>query len=276
MSNRVAIRIKENGIAVVTLNRPEKMNAIDLEMFQAITAAGESLMNNRAVKAVVIHGEGAGFCAGLDLSNFAEEGPSGMALGSPEIGKAPNLYQKVAWVWKEVPVPVIAAVHGVCFGGGLQISLGADMRYVHPDTKFSIMESKWGLVPDMAGTQILRDLCRVDIAKELTFTGRVFSGEQAVQYGIATEVASDPLAKAMEVAESIVALSPDAMVYAKQLFEEGWQCSREDGLLLEETLQAKLIGSDNQKEAIRAGMQKSQGNFELRMQDAFYEGELIK
>lgn len=276
MSNRVVVKIQENGIAVVSLNRPEKMNAIDLEMFQEITAAGESLMNNRAVKAVVIHGEGSGFCAGLDLNFFSEGGPAGMALGSPEIGKAPNVYQKVAWVWKEVPVPVIAAVHGVCFGGGLQIALGADIRYVHPETKFSIMESKWGLIPDMAGTQILRDLCRVDIAKELTFTGRIFSGEQAEQYGIATEVAIDPLAKAMEVAESIVALNPDAMVYAKQLFEEGWQGSREDGLLLEETLQAKLIGSDNQTEAIRSGMEKSQGNYKLRMQDAFYEGELIK
>ncbi|WP_166424655.1 crotonase/enoyl-CoA hydratase family protein [Paraglaciecola sp. 20A4] len=276
MSNRVVVTIKENGIAVVTLNRPEKMNAIDLDMFESITAAGESLINNRAVKAVVIHGDGAAFCAGLDLSSLAEDGPDEMALGSPKIGKAPNLYQKVAWVWKEVPVPVIAAVHGVCFGGGLQIALGADMRYVHKDTKMSIMESKWGLIPDMAGTQILRDLCRVDIAKELTFTGRIFNGEQAVQYGIATEVAIDPLAKAMAVAESIVALSPDAMVYAKQLFEDGWQCSREEGLLMEETLNAKLMGSENQMEAVRSGMSKSKGNYKPRMQDAFYQGNWIK
>lgn len=271
MSNRVIVNIKENGIAVVTLSRAEKMNAIDLDMFEAITAAGESLMNDRAVKAVVIHGDGPAFCAGLDLNNFAEDGPQGMELGSPEIGKAPNMYQKVAWVWKQVPVPVIAAVHGVCFGGGLQIALGADIRYVHPDTKLSIMESKWGLIPDMAGTQILRDLCRADVAKELTFTGRIFNGEQAVEYGIGTEVASDPLAKAMEVALSIVALNPDAMVYAKQLFEEGWQCSREDGLLMEETLQAKLIGSDNQLEAIRSSMTKSPGEYKLRMQDGFFQ-----
>ncbi|WP_159819190.1 crotonase/enoyl-CoA hydratase family protein [Colwellia sp. 20A7] len=276
MSSRVLVNIKENGIAVVTLNRSEKMNAIDQDMFKAITAAGESLKNNRAVKAVVIHGEGAGFCAGLDLSNFSEDAPEVLALGSDEIGKAPNMYQQVAWVWKEVPVPVIAAVHGVCFGGGLQIALGADMRYVHQNTKLSIMESKWGLIPDMAGTQILRDLCRVDVAKELTFTGRVFNGEQAVQYGIATEVANDPFAKAMAVAESIVALSPDAMVYAKQLFEEGWQCSREEGLLMEETLNAKLMGSENQMEAIRSGMSKSKGNYKPRMQDTFYKGEMLK
>lgn len=276
MSDRVAVNIQENGIAVVTLSRPDKMNAIDLAMFEAIADAGEALKNNRQVRAVVIHGDGAGFCAGLDLSSFAGEGPKALALGSPEIGKAPNLYQKVAWVWKEVPVPVIAAVHGVCFGGGLQIALGADIRYVHKDTKLSILESKWGLVPDMAGTQILRDLCRVDIAKELTFTGRVFSGEQAVQYGIATEVVDDPLAKAMTTAQKIVGLSPDAMVYAKQLFEGGWQCSREEGLLMEETLQAKLIGSANQLEAIRAGMTKSDGNYQPRMQDAFYSGPMIK
>ena len=276
MSSRVLVNIKENGIAVVTLNRSEKMNAIDQDMFKAITATGESLKNNRAVKAVVIHGDGAGFCAGLDLSNFSEDAPEVLALGSDEIGKAPNMYQQVAWVWKEVPVPVIAAVHGVCFGGGLQIALGADMRYVHQDTKLSIMESKWGLIPDMAGTQILRGLCRVDVAKELTFTGRVFNGEQAVQYGIATEVANDPLAKAMAVAESIVALSPDAMVYAKQLFEEGWQCSREEGLLMEETLNAKLMGSENQMEAIRSGMSKSKGNYKPRMQDTFYKGEWLK
>ncbi|WP_159819107.1 crotonase/enoyl-CoA hydratase family protein [Colwellia sp. 20A7] len=276
MSSRVLVNIKENGIAVVTLNRSEKMNAIDQEMFKAITAAGESLKNNRAVKAVVIHGDGTGFCAGLDLSNFSEDAPEVLALGSDEIGKAPNMYQQVAWVWKEVPVPVIAAVHGVCFGGGLQIALGADMRYVHQNTKLSIMESKWGLIPDMAGTQILRDLCRVDVAKELTFTGRVFNGEQAVQYGIATEVANDPFAKAMAVAESIVALSPDAMVYAKQLFEEGWQCSREEGLLMEETLNAKLMCSENQMEAIRSGMSKSKGNYKPRMQDTFYKGEWLK
>ena len=276
MSSRVLVNIKENGIAVVTLNRSEKMNAIDQDMFKAITATGESLKKNRAVKAVVIHGDGAGFCAGLDLSNFSEDAPEVLALGSDEIGKAPNMYQQVAWVWKEVPVPVIAAVHGVCFGGGLQIALGADMRYVHQDTKLSIMESKWGLIPDMAGTQILRGLCRVDVAKELTFTGRVFNGEQAVQYGIATEVANDPLAKAMAVAESIVALSPDAMVYAKQLFEEGWQCSREEGLLMEETLNAKLMGSENQMEAIRSGMSKSKGNYKPRMQDTFYKGEWLK
>ena len=276
MSERVLTKIQKDGIAVVTLNRAEKINALDFKMFEAISAVGESLIGNRDVKAVVLHGDGRAFCAGLDLQMLSEDGLAANPLGSSGIGKAPNIYQNAAWIWKQVPVPVIAAVHGVCFGGGLQVALGADIRYVHPETQLSIMESKWGLIPDMAGTQILRDLCRVDVAKELTFTGRIFNGKQAVQYGLATELANDPFVKAMEVAESIVAQSPDAAVYAKQLFEEGWQCSREQGLLLEETLQAKLVGSSNQKEAVSSGMQKRAGNFEPRMQDTFYEGEKLK
>jgi enoyl-CoA hydratase/carnithine racemase len=276
MSELVLTAIKDNGIAVVTLNRAEKMNALNLDMFESIAAAGAELINNRDVRAVVLHGDGRSFCAGLDLSMFADSSLASQPLGSPEIGKAPNLYQNIAWVWKQVPVPVIAAVHGVCFGGGLQLALGADIRYVHPETQLSIMESKWGLVPDMAGSQLLRGLCRLDLAKELTFTGRIFNGEQAVQYGIATELADDPLRQAMTVAEAIVARSPDAAVYAKQLFEEGWQGSYEQGLLLEETLQEKLIGSPNQLEAVFASMEKRPASFQARMQDAFYQGEKFK
>ena len=276
MSDRVLIEINDKGIAFVALNRPDKMNAIDSDMFESIAAAGESLINNRHVKAVVLKGTGDAFCAGLDLDTFSQDITGAMALGSPEIGKAPNLYQKVAWVWREVPVPVIAAVQGVCFGGGLQIALGADIRYIHPEAKLSIMEGKWGLIPDMAGTQMLRDLCRADIAKELTFTGRIFSGTQALDYGIATQATDDPLAKAVAVAEEIAAKNPDAMVYAKQLFEAGWQCSREEGLLLEETLQARLFGSSNQKEAVQSALEKRAADFQPRMQPAFYRGEKVK
>ena len=277
MSERVLVDIAENGIATVTLNRADKMNALDIAMFEAIIAAGEELKKNTSVRAVILHGAGRGFCAGLDLSMFASPaGIQAQPLGDASIGKAPNLYQKVGWVWKQIPVPVIAAVHGVCFGGGLQIALGADMRYATADTKMSVMESKWGLVPDMSGTQTLRDLVRLDVAKELTFTGRIVLGAEAAQLGLVTAVAENPLEKAQQVAEEIVSRSPDAATYAKQLFEQTWHGDAQAGLLLEETLQAKLIGSHNQMESVFSGMQKRAGKFEDRMQEGFYEGDIFK
>ena len=194
MNDRVTISIVD-GVADVRLARPEKMNALDPAMFQALSAAGERLKTEAALRAVVLSGEGRAFCAGLDMASFAAIGATEASpmrdLKARTHGLA-NLFQHVAWVWRDVPVPVIAAVHGVAFGGGFQIMLGADMRYVAPDTQLSIMEIKWGLVPDMAGTQLMRNLAREDIVRELTYTGRVFSGIEAQQYGFATRVSDDP------------------------------------------------------------------------------------
>lgn len=276
MEERVLSQINDQGIATVSLNRPDKMNALNFAMFEDIYSTGQSLKDNKNVRVIVLHGQGKAFCSGLDLSVFSSGELGKAPLGSNEIGKAPNFYQKVAWIWKQIPVPVIAALHGYCFGGGLQIALGADLRYAHPETKLSVMERKWGMIPDMSGTQTLRDLVRLDIAKELTFTGRVVSGNEAEKLGLVTAVAKDPLKKALQVAEDIASTSPDTSVYAKQLFEQTWHGDSEHGLLMEETLQSHLIGSENQLECVFSNMQKRPGKFKNRMQDGFYEGEVFE
>jgi enoyl-CoA hydratase/carnithine racemase len=172
-----------------------------------------------------------------------------------------NLFQHVAWVWRDVPVPVIAAVHGVAFGGGFQLMLGADMRYLAPDTKLSIMEIKWGLVPDMAGTQLMRNLVREDIVRELTYTGRVFSAEEAQRYGLATRMCEDPRATALEVARDIAARSPHAVRAAKRLLNAAPFMHAADGLIAESVEQQALIGSPNQMEAIQANLGKRPPRF---------------
>jgi len=217
----------------------------------------------------VLSGEGRAFSAGLDFSSFQS-----MAGGSRSGGAAPNLLsrgdasspanfaQRAAWIWTEVPVPVIAAVHGVAYGGGLQIALGADLRFVTPDAKLSVMEIKWGLVPDMSGTQTLRRLVRLDVAKELTFTGRIVSGTEAVELGLATRVAADPRAAALEAAAEIAAKSPDAIRAAKRLLDASGVVSVAEGLHLEEQLQLGLIGRGNQIESVRANLEKRAPRFE--------------
>lgn len=258
---RVKIKI-ENHIAVVTFNRPEKMNALDDEQFHAIIAAGEKVSNDPNVRVVVVHGEGKAFCAGLDVSGFSA-GDDGIddAVISRSHGIA-NKWQKAAWVWRECPVPVIAAVHGVSFGGGLQIMLGADIKYIAADTKVSIMEMKWGLIPDMAGTQLMYHSVRDDIIRELTYTNRIFSGEQAVQYGFATHVSANPLDDAMALAQEIASKSPSAVVKAKKVLNKAPYLNVEDGLMMESVEQTAIIKKTNQLEAIYSSLQKRPGNFE--------------
>ena len=202
------------------------------------------------------------FCAGLDISAMAG---NSQVVNNPLLPRThgiANIWQQAAWVWRDLPVPVIAAVHGVAFGGGLQIMLGADIKYIAADTKLSILEMKWGLVPDMAGTQLMRHSVRDDIIRELTYTNRVFSGEEAVQYGFATHLSDDPLRDAKKLAAEIAAKSPTAVVKAKKLLNNAPYLSQEDGLMLESVEQDALIGGKNQLEAIYAGLQKRPGNFE--------------
>jgi enoyl-CoA hydratase/carnithine racemase len=228
-------------------------------MFEALVDAGKALAADRSVRVAVLSGEGRAFCAGLDFASFM-----GMAEGSErparnlfDRGESPaNYAQRAAWVWTEVPIPVIAAIHGVAFGGGLQIALGADIRLVAPDAQLSVMEIKWGLIPDMSGTQTLRHLVRLDIAKELTFTGRIVSGAEAVQLGLATRVSQDPRTDALALARTIAGKSPDAIRAGKHLLNSAVSATIADGLQLEERLQRGLIGSPNQVEAVQANMQK--------------------
>jgi enoyl-CoA hydratase/carnithine racemase len=259
MADLVTIDI-QGGIADVRLNRVDKYNALSPDMFKAIIEAGESLAGNRSVRAVVLSGNGRGFCAGLDMGSFqgmaGGGGGGGGAGGLMSRGERPeNHAQRPAYVWKRLPMPVIAAIHGVAFGGGCQIALGADIRFAAPDAKLSIMEIKWGLVPDMSITQTLRDLVPLDVAKELTFTGRILSGVEAKALGLVTHVADDPLAAARALAEEIAGKSPDAIRAGKRLLEESWRADERAGLELESKLQVALIGSKNQFEAVKANFE---------------------
>jgi enoyl-CoA hydratase/carnithine racemase len=258
MGERVRINW-EDGVADVRLNRPEKLNALDPAMFEALIATGESLLAAPGLRAVVLSGEGRAFCAGLDFASFtaiASEGDPAAALLARSAESPANVAQRAAWVWTEVPVPVIAAVHGVAYGGGLQIALAADLRLAAPDAQLSIMEVRWGLIPDMSGTQTLRHLLRLDVAKELTFTGRVVSGREAAELGLITRLADDPRAAALAVAREIATRSPDAIRAAKRLLNQAPLVSAEEGLRNEERSQRGLLGSANQLEAVRANLAK--------------------
>lgn len=262
MEARVSISISE-GVADVRLVRADKMNALDQAMFEALVAATDRLSKEKGVRVVVLSGEGRAFCAGLDMGRFAamkEKGGNGIPGGENRDltkrthGQA-NFPQQAVWGWRQLPVPVIAAVHGVAFGGGFQLSLGADMRFLSADARMSVMEIKWGLVPDMAGTPILASLVRDDILRDLTYTGRIFSAQEAMSYGLATRICDDPRATALEVAREIAGKSPDAIRAAKRLLNN---LSVDPGpaLLAESVEQQKLIGSANQTEAVRSNLEK--------------------
>ena len=266
MSDRVDVSIQD-GIADVRLCRADKLNALDLPMFLALIEAGRSLARDGSLRAVVLSGEGRAFCAGLDFQSFAamagqseaERGPGLLDRSDESIA---NLAQRAAWIWKELPVPVIAALHGVTYGGGVQIALAADIRLVAPDAKLSVREVHWGLIPDMSGTQTLRHLVGLDVAKELTYTARIISGTEAVQLGLATRTSERPHEEALELAREIAGRSPDAIRAAKRLLDASVVSSVEDGLLLEEKLQRSLLGRPNQIEAVRANMEKRPPKFE--------------
>jgi enoyl-CoA hydratase/carnithine racemase len=251
--------------------RVDKLNALDMAMFEALGNTGEELKAAPNVRAVVLSGEGRAFCAGLDFSSFQAMGSGGGAdtSGRPtrnlldrNPGSLANFAQAAGWVWHELPMPVIAAVHGVAYGGGLQIALGADLRLVTADARLSVREIHWGLIPDMSGTQTLRHLVRQDVAKELTYTGRIVSGSEAVELGLATRVCEDPHAEALALAREIAGRSPTAIRSAKRLLNEAYLGDEAEGLAREEKAQLALIGSPNQLEAVRANMGKREPKFE--------------
>jgi enoyl-CoA hydratase/carnithine racemase len=257
---RVRVEVRDH-VATVTLARPDKHNALDLPMFDGIVAAADEVASEPGVRAVVLHGEGPSFCSGLDLASLMSS-DNGLD-GSLETlaGPAPNRFQRVAYDWVTLPVPVIAAIHGNCLGGGLQIALGADLRIATPDARMSVMEVKWGLVPDMSLTQTLPRLVGIDVAKELVYTARAFSGEEALRLGVVTRLAEEPLAAARELAREIAVRSPDAIRGAKRLIDEAWGRPPEIGLRLEAEIQGRLIGSPNQLAAVVAGMSKQEPEF---------------
>ncbi|WP_420453577.1 crotonase/enoyl-CoA hydratase family protein [Ilumatobacter sp.] len=265
MSDRVSISITD-GIADVRLDRPDKRNALDNAMFSAIAEAGERLKSEEGVRVVVLSGEGASFCAGLDFSSMQSLADTGSDAdrsssdgdagpGRIDEGSTTHLGQQVCWVWQEVPVPVVAAVHGHALGGGLQIALGADIRIVHPDTKMSVREVHWGLVPDMTGTFALSKLVRPDVARELTYTARVFDGTEAHALGLATRLSDDPRADAMALATEIASRSPSAVRGAKQLFNGMDHPGAAAQFAQERRVIGSLIGGSHQVEAVMSGFE---------------------
>ena len=266
MSERIEITRHPDGVVELQLNRADKMNALDPAMFDALIEAGERLQADAALRAVVLAGRGKAFCAGLDMQSFARmaQGAAGDVLGAAAgqnlmarthgRDKLANAAQQVALVWRDVPVPVIAAVHGVAFGGGLQVALGADMRFVAPDTKLSVMEIKWGLVPDMGGMVLMRALARDDVVRELTYSGRIFDGSEALALGFATRLCADPLAEALVLAHEIAARSPDAIRAAKRLLNAAQSMDTAQLLLAESAEQKALMRGANQAEAVRANL----------------------
>lgn len=268
----------DGHIAFVRLSRADKMNALDQKMFEAISLVGERLQAASTVRAVIVSGDGGNFCAGLEKSNFAslfEQSSS----GSPRVGKgsesgeqppnksdltlnlaerthgACNAPQHAVLMWRELPMPVIACIEGVALGGGLQIALGADIRIASPSSRFSILEMKWGIIPDMGSTQIMRHMIRDDVIRELTYTARMFSAQEAQQWGFISHVSDDPLAHATQLAEQISTQNPHAIRAAKRVIDSSYYQSQEQGLLMESVEQDKIMGSPNQLEAVMAQMQ---------------------
>jgi enoyl-CoA hydratase/carnithine racemase len=269
MNDRVSIRMDE-GVADVRLVRSDKMNALDNAMFAALVEAGERLKAEKGLRAVVLSGEGRAFCAGLDMGNFQAmasgergggQGSAGELVTPDRTPGGANRAQQACMVWREIPAPVIGAIHGVAFGGGFQLALGCDLRFVTPDVRLAVLEIKWGLVPDMAGIALLRGLVRDDVARELTWTGRIFDGHEALAMGLATRVCADPRAEALTLAREIAGKNPDAIRAGKRLLNLMAEADQRTILLEESREQAALIGSRNQVEAVASNLQKRTPQF---------------
>lgn len=239
---RVTTTVADNGVAQVRLSRPEKLNALDVAMFEALIAAIAELATREDLRCVVLSGEGRGFCAGLDLSMFAVVGQADHQLVPRSHGRS-NFYQQVAVGWRDLGVPVIAAVHGVCFGGGLQIAAGADIRIAAPDARLAVMELKWGIVPDMGHFMLWRGMVREDALRELTYTAREFSGEEALGLGFVTHLDADPLGRALALADEIAGKDASAIRAAKALFNRAADLPGDAVLLAESEVQEVLLAA---------------------------------
>ena len=268
MNERVSFSL-EGGVAHVQLNRPDKKNALDSGMFEGLVEAAQRVAEDRAIRAVVLSGAGDCFCSGLDFSSFAAMADGGLDAESEEVASAAadkspagaNRAQQIAWLWQEVPVPVIAAVQGAAYGGGIHIALGADVRFIAPDARIAFVEISWGLVPDLSGTQAMRRLVPLDVAKKLIFSGETISGQRAVELHLGTELSENPLEDAMALAATIARRSPDAVRAAKRLLNASALVSLAEGLANEFQASASLMGGKNQIEAVVARLQQREPHF---------------
>jgi enoyl-CoA hydratase/carnithine racemase len=259
----------DQGLAHVRLNRPDKKNALDSGMFEGLREAALRVHDDRSVRVVVLSGAGDCFCSGLDFSTFGAMADGGLDAESGDVAEAArdlspdgaNRAQQIAWLWQEVPVPVVAAVQGAAYGGGFHIALGADVRFIAPDARIAFVEITWGLVPDLSGTQALRRLVPLDVAKTLIFSGEPISGEQAVAWNLGTQLSENPLEDALALARVIASRSPDAVRAAKRLLNASGLVSVEEGLANEFRASASLMGGANQLEAVMARLQKREPRF---------------
>ena len=258
-SERVSVTLAD-GIVSVRLTRPEKRNALDPAMMDAVIAAGEQVKSMPGARVVVLSGDGASFCAGLDLGRMQGLAGDGQRRESipvePPEGEITHRGQKMCWVWQEVPVPVIAAVHGHALGGGLQLALAADIRVMHPDTQLSLREVYWGLVPDGTGTLTLGRLARADVLKDLMFSARIFDGREASELGLATRLSDTPLKDAEALARDYAERSPAALRAAKELANNLLYADAAGQFAAERRLIHSLAGGAEQAEAVRAHFEK--------------------
>ncbi|MCO4760858.1 MAG: crotonase/enoyl-CoA hydratase family protein [Myxococcales bacterium] len=254
----------DGAIAVVSLCRPDKHNGMDLQMVDELIAAAATLQRDRQIRGVIVHGQGPSFCAGLDIKSVmgspARAAWAAAALLKPTI----NRFQKVNLCWRDLSVPVIAAIEGSCFGAGMQLALGADIRFATPDAQLSIMEAKWGLVPDMGGTVLLREVVGRDVALELTWTAKVLSGTEAEDIGLITRVETDPMGAAKALIEEIAQRSPDATAGAKHLFTQAWGADETTALAAERRWQLRMLRSKNQRIATKRNTKAPDTPFQER------------
>lgn len=263
MSNNIDVTVAD-GIADVRLDRPEKLNGLTLPMLRGLADAAHELRKDKSLRAVILSGTGDSFCAGLDFKTVTAD-PKQLPLGMiPRPWRGTNVFQEACWAWRRVPVPVIAAVHGHCYGGGLQIALGADLRVTAPDAKWSVLEGKWGLIPDMSGVQALSELVGIETAKRLTMTAEIISGEEAARLGLVGQLAPEPYDAARVLAQQLTRRSPDALVGAKRLFDRTWRSSARHTFSRERWEQTKLLLGANFRIARTAGLKREEPVFRAR------------
>ena len=238
------IRIeKKQGIATVYLNRPAKRNAMSFELLRELVAVAKKIKSDRSIRCVILTGETNVFSAGIDLADL--NNPKNRAYAAWELIKpGQSLFQKAFLIWQELPVPVIAAIEGYCFGAGMQLALAADIRIAHPKTQMSIMETRWGLVPDMGLTRSIKGIIGVDLAKELSLTARVFDGDYAKEIGLVTHLNDSPVEQAQLLAQEMLQRSPDALAAVKQVLD-AMEHQPKKSLRLEKIWQLKLLLGKN-------------------------------
>lgn len=255
MTEAIEVSLQDD-VAYVTLNRPDKLNGLTLAMVRDLGRIARELRRNRSLRAVVLSGNGDSFCAGLDFGTATKQPRTAARMFIPNPVRATNAFQEACWGWRRVPVPVIAQIHGHCYGGGLQLAVGADFRFTTPDAEWSVLEGKWGLIPDMSGIRGLSELVGIDVAKRLTMTAEMVSGSRAAEIGLATEAVEDPAAATAALIDQIRIKSPDAVAAAKRLFNENFTASDRKTFRAERRRQLRVLLGSNSKAALRAGVKK--------------------